>query len=243
MDFQELVKFRRSSRWLFSRKTIPDEVMRKILEAARWTPTPHNCQPFELILVKDKAVIKQISEVGFRLDKKAVDGHFYWTRFSRKELEEAKDGVLVDVLPKFVLDLKDNPALIDDAAFWKKAMELYAFLIQNSAVLLFIVYNRSLPGVGPLAQLWGIITMGAVMQNIWLAANDLGVSAHVVSGQLMIPESANRIRDILRIPKDKYRLLLIMRLGYEGKFGKYGTTVRRELEDFVHLDRFGNKFE
>ncbi|MHA1276070.1 MAG: nitroreductase family protein [Candidatus Helarchaeota archaeon] len=243
MDFQELVKLRRSSRWVFSQKAIPNEALRKILEAARYAPTPHNSQPFEIIIVKDKSVIKEISEVGFRLDKKAVDGHFYWTRFSQGELEAKKDGVFADVLPKFVLDLKDNPELIDDDSFWKKSMELYAILIQNSAALLFILYNRSLPGVGPLAHLWGIISIGAVMQNIWLAANDLGVSVQLVSGQLMNPNSADKIRAILHIPKNQYRLMLIMRLGYEGKFGKYGTSIRRDLKDFVHLNWFSNPFE
>ena len=242
MDFQELVKFRRSSRWLFSKKPIPDADLRKILEAARFAPTPHNCQPFEIIVVKDRDIIRQISKVEFRLDKNAVDGHFYWTRFTREELESKKDGVYVDVLPKFVLDLKDNPQLINDDTFWKKAMELYALLIQNSAVLLFILYNRSLPGVGPLAHLWGIISIGAVMQNIWLAANDLGISVQLVSGQLMLPESARKLRQILQIPEKKYRLLLMMRLGYESKFGKYGTKIRREIEDFVHLNKFSNKF-
>ena len=243
MDFQDLVKFRRSSRWLFSKKPIPDADLRKILEAARWSPTPHNCQPFEIIVVKDKAVIKQISEVGFKLDEKAVDGHFQWTRFSREEHETKKDGVYVDVVPKFVLDLQENNELINDEAFWKKAMGLFGLLIQNSNVLLFILYNNSLPGVGPLAHLWGIISIGGVMQNIWLAANDLGISVHLVSGQFMVPESARKLRKILRIPEKGYRLLLMFRLGYEGKFGKYGTTIRRELKDFVHLDHFSNKIQ
>ena len=52
MEFEELVKFRRSSRWMFSKKPIPDFELKKILEAARFAPTPHNSQPFEIIVVK-----------------------------------------------------------------------------------------------------------------------------------------------------------------------------------------------
>ncbi|MFX0141574.1 MAG: nitroreductase family protein [Candidatus Hodarchaeota archaeon] len=243
MDFQDLVSYRRSSRWVYSNKQISEENLRKILEAARYAPTPHNSQPFEIIVVKDRGVIKQISEVGFKLTKKEVDEHFYWVRHSQEELELKKDGVLGDVLPKFVMDLKDDSKLINDDEFWKKAMELYSILIQNSAILLFVLYNRKRPGVGPLKHLWGILSIGGVMQNIWLAANNLGISVQLVSGQLMNPESINKIREILNFPKEDYRLMLIFRLGYEGKFGKYGTKTRKELSDFVHLDRFANKYK
>ncbi|MHA1301078.1 MAG: nitroreductase family protein, partial [Candidatus Helarchaeota archaeon] len=40
MDFQELVKYRRSSRWMFTNKPIPNSELIKILEAARFAPTP-----------------------------------------------------------------------------------------------------------------------------------------------------------------------------------------------------------
>lgn len=242
MDFQELVKYRRSSRWIYSKRPILDDDLRTILDAARFAPTPHNSQPFEIIVVKDQEIINQISQVGFRLDEKTVGEHFHWTRFTKEEHESKKDGVQIDVVPKFVLDLKDNPDLINDDDFWKKSMGLYSILVNNSACLLFVLYKQGLPGVGPLKHVWGILSVGAVMQNIWLAANDLGISVQLISGQMMIPESVKRIRDILNIPEKGYRLMLIFRLGYEGKFGKYGTKIRRDLSDFVHLDRFSNKF-
>ena len=242
MEFEELVKFRRSSRWMFSKKSIPDSELKKILEAARFAPTPHNSQPFEIIVVKDEEVKRQLSEVGFRLDKKEVDEHFYWVRHTIEELETKKDGVYVDVLPKFVMDLQNNPKLVEDDEFWRKSMHLYSALIQNSQVLLFILYNQKRPGVGSLKHLWGIMSIGGVMQNIWLAANNLGISAQLVSGQLMNIESVRKIRKILHIPEKDYRLLLIFRLGYERKFGKSGTKYRRELSDFVRLDQFSNKF-
>ncbi|TFF89176.1 MAG: nitroreductase family protein [Promethearchaeota archaeon] len=242
MDFEKLVKFRRSSRWLFIDKEIPNSDIKKILDAARFAPTPHNSQPFEIIVIKDKDVIKDISEVGFRLDKKGVEGHFYWTRFTSEEHQSKKDGVQIEVLPKFVLDLKDDPKLIDDDYYWKKAMKLYSFLIQNCSHLLFVLYNKKMPGVGPLHHLWGIISIGAVIQNLWLAANNLGISVHLVSGQLMNPDSVKQLSKILSIPSG-YKIMSILRLGYEsGSFGKYGTRIRKELSDFVHLNKFSNKF-
>ena len=87
---------------MFSKKPIPDSELKKILEAARFAPTPHNSQPFEIIVVKDEEIKKQLSEVGFRLDKKEVDEHFYWVRHTIEELETKKDGVYVDVLPNLL---------------------------------------------------------------------------------------------------------------------------------------------
>jgi len=241
MDFQELVKFRRSSRWLFStKKQISDVDLKKILEAAQYAPTPHNRQPFEIIVVKDRDIIKKISEVEIRLTKKEIDSHIFWTR-SEMELESKGVGVQVDVVPKFVHDLKDKPELIDDDEFWKKTMILFSTVMQASSMLLIIIFNPKLPGIGPLKNLWGILGVVAVMQNIWLAANDLGISVHLVSSQTMRVESKGKLHEILNIPKD-YRILFLFRLGYEGKFGKHGTPYRRELEDFVHLNSFSNKF-
>ncbi|MHA1380102.1 MAG: hypothetical protein ACTSRG_17150 [Candidatus Helarchaeota archaeon] len=59
----------------------------------------------------------------------------------------------------------------------------------------------------------------------------------------MNPESVEKIKIILNIPKRRYRVMLIFRLGYEKKFGKYGTKYRRKISDFAHLNKFGNKFE
>ncbi|MHC1590515.1 MAG: nitroreductase family protein [Candidatus Helarchaeales archaeon] len=87
------------------------------------------------------------------------------------------------------------------------------------------------------------MNIGAVMQNIWLAANNLGISVELISGQLMVPESVKKIHKILGIPTEKYRIMLIFRFGHEDKFGKLGTPVRREIKDFVHLDRFSSPFK
>jgi len=121
LDFEKLVKLRRSSKWLFNNKKINSEDLKRILEAARYAPTPYNSQPFEINVVNDKNIIKQISKFCFKLDKKTVDGHFYWTRFSMEELKSKRTDVQIDVLPKFILDLKNNPELIDNENFRKKA--------------------------------------------------------------------------------------------------------------------------
>ena len=46
-------------------RDLPDEKLNAILEAVRLAPTSSGLQPFEVIVVKDKAIRAQIREVGF----------------------------------------------------------------------------------------------------------------------------------------------------------------------------------
>ena len=60
----KLIKTRQSSRGLFDpERAIPKDDMEKILEAARWAPTAHNMQNFEIVVVDDKKSLAAISEI------------------------------------------------------------------------------------------------------------------------------------------------------------------------------------
>ncbi len=60
MDVFEAIRNRCSVRE-FKPEIIPDEALRKILDAARWAPSPFNTQPWEFIIIKDKETLKAIS--------------------------------------------------------------------------------------------------------------------------------------------------------------------------------------
>ena len=53
----------------YIKKEVPDEVMREVLEAGRLAPSAHNDQPWQFILVKDKA---RLSE----MEKYCISGRF-----------------------------------------------------------------------------------------------------------------------------------------------------------------------
>lgn len=55
----ELVKKRRSIR-KFKPEMVPDELINKILDVARWAPSGANHQPWEFIVIKDKTVKDKI---------------------------------------------------------------------------------------------------------------------------------------------------------------------------------------
>lgn len=63
-DFLDFLKRRRSIR-SYQDKMIPDSEINMILEAARWTPSASNKQPWEFIIIKDREIIKALSNIAF----------------------------------------------------------------------------------------------------------------------------------------------------------------------------------
>ncbi|VVB99595.1 malonic semialdehyde reductase RutE [uncultured archaeon] len=64
MSFLELAKRRRTT-YEFSPKAVPPSLLSKLLEAARWAPSPLNSQPYSFIVVKSKAAIKGIVDAAY----------------------------------------------------------------------------------------------------------------------------------------------------------------------------------
>lgn len=61
MDVFECVSTLSSIR-SFIDKDVPDEIIRKVLEAGRLAPSAHNDQPWEFILIKDKHKIGELQQ-------------------------------------------------------------------------------------------------------------------------------------------------------------------------------------
>lgn len=61
MEVSEAIRKRCSVRQ-FRNEIIPDDTLKKILEAARWAPSPFNTQPWEFIIIKDKKMLSDISK-------------------------------------------------------------------------------------------------------------------------------------------------------------------------------------
>ena len=60
-EILRVIEERHSSRVPFDpAKPISKENLTKILEAARWTPTGHNMQNYEIIVIDNKVVLEKI---------------------------------------------------------------------------------------------------------------------------------------------------------------------------------------
>ncbi len=61
-DFMTIVRARRSVR-ACKPDPIDDELISKVIEAAKWAPSGNNTQPIEIVVVKDKELIKRMEEI------------------------------------------------------------------------------------------------------------------------------------------------------------------------------------
>jgi len=63
MDVLEAIKGRRSIR-AFQSKGIPPEIVKKLIDAARWAPSAGNIQPWEFIIVRKTKIKRRLVEAA-----------------------------------------------------------------------------------------------------------------------------------------------------------------------------------
>jgi hypothetical protein len=76
------------------------------------------------------------------------------------------------------------------------------------------------------------------MENIWIAAEALGVSLQILSLTATLPVE-KELRQILGVP-EHLKIAYTIRLGDAVATGK-GLRVRRDIEDFTHYNKYGSR--
>ena len=97
-------------------------------------------------------------------------------------------------------------------------------------MLLGIALSRELYKPGELTGLYTLISLGAVVQTIWLAATAFGMGLQFVSTPQEIPAQWASVAELLGVPDD-WELMLMLRLGYED------PTIKRPAIDWTSPQR------
>jgi nitroreductase len=63
MDVYQAIKSRRTVRD-YKPDLIPEDVLRKILQAARWAPSSSNTQKWSFIVIQDREILAKLGEVA-----------------------------------------------------------------------------------------------------------------------------------------------------------------------------------
>jgi len=231
-DVFALIQNRESSRMPFDLEhPVAEQDLIKILEAARWSPTAHNMQNFEVIVVDDGKTLEAIGNIQRPISETFIRENYQQLSFSEEELLKKKTGLLGTMFPPswrnpdFRLDQVDEK----EAAAMQRPMPA-------TPVLLVIVYDPKTRAPASEGDFLGIISLGCVMENMWLAAESLGIGLQIVSSLSSEPE----VRRILGIPHDLI-IAFSCRLGYPVAKPAKRLRVRREVKDFTHHNRFGDK--
>ena len=234
-DLLALIKERHSSRVFFDpKRLIAKDDLHRILEAGSWAPTAHNMQNFEVMIVDDKKLISAIGRIKAPVSLTFVKENYKQFSFSEEELEKKKTGVLATMFPpawrKLNMKKKDITASDRDSFMQEE--------LNSTPVLGIVLYDPSRRAPASAGDFLGIISLGCVMENMWLMANSLGIDFHIVSS-LSSGAFEKGIRRLLKIP-GQFKIAYSFRLGYAAKAVRY-LRVRRDVKDFVHLNKYGDK--
>jgi nitroreductase len=234
-DILRLMEQRRSFRVQFDPdRPVATEHLLRIIEVARWAPTPHNMQNFEVIVVDDKEVLKEIGNVKSRVSEAFIRENYQQLSRSEEELLQKKVGILGTGFPP---DWRDASKL--DEAVRESRPSPLSRRIRGSPVLLIVVYDARKRAPASEGDVLGLMSLGCVMENMWLMAQSLGISVQVLSVFSSDPVDRD-VKRILKIP-EYMRVAFALRLGYPLSAPVESLRVRRDVEAFTHHNRFGNK--
>lgn len=234
-EILELIKNRQSTRAPFNgEKSVSRQDMEQILEAARWAPTAHNMQNFEIVVVDGKKTLEAISAIRSPLSKTFVQENYQQLSFSEEELLKKKVGLLGTMFPPALR----NPEVQPDRDTLDRMASFQSGLIKTASALLIVVYDPGKRAPASEGDFLGIVSLGCMMENMWLTAEALGIGCHIVSAISSHP-AESEIKKLLNIPQN-LMIAFSIRLGYPAAPVRY-LRVRRDIKDFTHHNRFDNQ--
>jgi nitroreductase len=234
----KLIEGRHSTRASFDgKRPIPKESLIQILKAARWSPTPHNMQNFEILVVDDRKMLEKIGRIKAPISEEFIKENYLQLSFSEKELLEKKVGILGAFFPESWTTLPfDMKKIVRDAG-----LVYLKDSIDGSPLLLVVIYDAGKRAPASPGDFLGILSLGCMMENIWLAAEELGISLRILSEFGEAPME-KEIKKVLGIPAHM-RIAYAIRLGYPTFRPHKSKRVRRDVEDFTHHNCYGLKFK
>ncbi len=228
-EMMELIKSRRSWRAPYDPgRPVEPEKLARILEAARWSPSAHNMQNFEIVVVDDAQVLEAIARIERPVSEAFIRENYAQLSFSEAELLQRKTGILGSMFPPSWQkpDFRLDEFSADEIAAMGRPLPA-------SPLLLVVVYDPSRRAPASDGDFLGIVSLGCVMENIWLAAESLGIGMHIVSSL----SSGGEVKEVLGIP-ERLMIAFSCRLGYPESAQPPYLRVRREIADFTHRNRY-----
>jgi len=230
-ELLQLIKERKSTRGPFDEhRPIDPAVLRDILEAATWGPTAHNMQNFEVVVVDDKSVLAELGKMDSPVTSAFIQENYRQLSFTDEEYRQKKTGLPASQFP---------PAWLTEEARrgkLKASPQKLGARVSGGPVLLLILYDPNRRAPDSENDFLGVMSLGFVLENMWLMAEAQGVAFHIISAFGNEP-LLGEVKTLLNIPP-ALTIALGIRLGYPlGEDSR--LRVRRGVEDFVSYNRYG----
>ena len=232
-EILDLVQTRHSTRVPFDvKRAVSSEALRQILDAGRWAPSAHNMQNYEIVIVDDPKTLAAIGRIRREISVEFLRENYPLLSFSEEELLRRKVGLLGTMFPPSWRTPDPKPESVAHPEPTRPSF-------QPTPLLLFVLYDSSRRAPASEGDFLGIISLGCLMENMWLVAQSLGIGCQIVSF-LASGSVEQEVKELLRIP-ESLRIAFAIRLGYPAETPAKALRVRREIEDFTHHNRYGRR--
>lgn len=234
MDIFEAILNRRTTNTAFVNKKVSEEDIHTLVKMASYAPSHFNSQPWRFVIVDDKNIIGEIAKIaGDSMVQLMDDGRFWkqyrkYFRFDDEEVDKTNDGIHIDHMPAFMKPFvkqifsETGGKIISKFRVSRILGNDEEKLVAGSPILFVIALTKEEYKKEELSGLYSVISMGAVIQNLWLSTTAMGMGMQFISTPGEIPENWQKIIDMLKIP-DTYEMMAIFRMGYVDKNMKRPT--------------------
>jgi nitroreductase len=217
MEAYESIKTRHSVR-AFRSEPVSRDVLQKIVDVARNSPSYTNTQPWEMVVVSGEKK-NELSQgllklaAGNTTTKPDMPLPTNWP----PELEARTREHGARRLNILGIERTDK--------IQREKLRLMNFEFYGAPCAVFLFMDESLGE-------WSLFDMGLFTQNLILTAHSMGIGSCI---QASVTEYASEIKKILNI-QENWKLIACISMGYpdlEAKLNKY-RSVKKEPEDFLH---------
>ena len=218
---EKVIMERRSIR-NFKKKPVPDNLIRRVLEAGRFAPTAGNAQPWKFVVIKDQALIAEMEKATIRVSKLLM----WFFDYNRSALRRIFLAPYARFMTRFMPN-KMHPIpfnLVQQIAAEKTPV------YHNAPVMILLLIDKR--GVGD-----PVLDVGICGQNMVLAAHSLGLGTCWIGmiGVLMMNPLWPKKMGV----KSPYELKNCLILGWPK--GDYDGEVEREVQLVEWIDEDGIK--
>jgi len=229
---REVIRRRHSARVPFDPgHHVAEHDVRAILEAARWAPTAHNMQNFEIIVVDDQETLAAIGRVRGSTSEAFIRENSAQLSSNEEELIRRGTGLIATMFPPSWRSPDGQAGEAPDVE--------HGFLdasMRSCPLVMVVVYDTRRRAPASEGDFLGVMSLGCVMQNMWLTAETLGVGMQIMS-VFSSRDVEEELRRILSIP-DEIDIAFACRLGYpSAEPGRY-LRVRRDTSRFTHHNTY-----
>lgn len=247
-----MIRGRRTTNGPFLPDAVSPEHQRLLVEAASAAPSHFNSQPWRFVLTEDRDTIEEIARIsGESMARLMREGTFWkryrpYFRFSEAEMEEKRDGIFIDQMPKVLKPFRKQifsntgQGIMNRFGVPETLGEDNRKLVAGSPLLLAVLLDRTEYRPGELSGFYSVFGMGAAVENIWLTTTALGMGIQFISTPMEIPENWRRMERIFDVPDD-LALMAVYRLGYVPKDAQRPTIdwqsrQRKRFSQYVFRD-------